>query len=279
MPHSLDAPTIDIELTNLCQTACLMCPRDEIKKRGLGIMKPETFECIVKECKKYRTKLIAFCGLGESLLNKNIFDYIKLVKQEVKGIKIDLITNGALLTFDVMQKLIMGNVDKISISVQAYDPKLYSILMPGLEYNQVIKNIHSAFAIAPPWMNMSINITVHKMNEHELDIFRNYWQRYTRVIYIPIHTRGGYMTDERLIDPIIKNIITTRCKIFEGINFISWDGRILSCCHDVHGKNEIGHIHNNTFDDIKKNKIKIIKEIKWFPICSKCTDALRNNLF
>ena len=279
MQVSLDWPALDIELSNLCQTSCLMCPRDAIKKRGLGVMKPETFTRIVKECKKFRIQNVAFCGLGEPLLNKHIFNYIKLLKQEINGIKISMVTNGVLLTAEIVQKLIIAGIDSISISLQALDPVLYSTLMPGLDYNQVIKNIHEAIAIAPPRLRIAVNFTSHKMNQHELETFKNYWRRYAQIRLNNMHTRGGYVNDERLMEPVTKNIITTRCKIFEGINFIAYDGRILSCCHDAQGDNVMGDVHINTFDEIRKNKLQIIREFKWFPICSGCTDILRNTLF
>ena len=278
MKNDIYTPHLDIEATNICQASCIMCPREAIKKRGLGIMQPETFERVIFEAKKNNIASFGFSGLGEPLLNKNIFDYMRLVRKELGGIQIILLTNGELLDENAIQQIIDADVSIINISLQAVTPGLYATLMPGLDYAKVMKNIKNLIRMANPWTYLNISFTYHNMNVHELNKFLFYWRNYKNIhiSQIKIHSRGGYIdTPDLLIDPIPDNIVTKECPIFSSINYIAWNGDILSCCHDAEGKNIIGNIHNDSFEEIRNKKFKIIEEGEWFPICARCTDNLR----
>ena len=274
---SIAGKLIDIELTNLCQANCLMCPRAAVESRPKGIMSEETFQNIVKKIKKSDIETISFSGHGEPLINKNIFNYIKLLKSELPFIDTVLVTNGALLTQDTVKKLLELKLDAITISFQSISSSLYSTLMPGLEYDQVMKNIKFLIATAPKWLRINISVTVHKMNKSELNKFLFYWKQYdnVEVIVLQLHSRGGALTDERIIDQVDNPIMLRGCKIFDNITFIAWTGQVFSCSHDVKGENLIGDINYNTFEEILNNKRKIIETQKWFPICLKCNDSLR----
>ena len=278
MRFLFETPGIELELTNLCNADCIMCPRDAVKKRGSGIMDEETLWSVVRACKQSPVKMIVLAGLGEPLLNKNFFNYVKILKEELNNIKILLITNGSFLDENNAKRLIDLHVEGVVFSIQSISSQLYKKLMPGLDYTETIKNVHKLHEMLPSWMHMNINFTMHKMNKNELSKFLFYWQRYNvEVVKGPIHSRGGHITDPNIIDPVQNNTIK-QCKLFENFVSITWDGKILPCCQDVDGGNVIGDIHNNTLEDIKNIKSEIIKENKWFPICYKCDDTCRNIL-
>jgi MoaA/NifB/PqqE/SkfB family radical SAM enzyme len=64
---------VDIELTNHCNLACIMCPRHAMK-RDKGFMSDEIFRKIIDECAKYKTP-IRFIRFGEPFLHPNIVEF------------------------------------------------------------------------------------------------------------------------------------------------------------------------------------------------------------
>ena len=78
--------TIDLELTNRCNASCSFCPRDAMPQ--LGTMTPEIFEQALARCvefapiaRKTRNEpVVVFCGTGEPLLNRNIPNYVRRVR-------------------------------------------------------------------------------------------------------------------------------------------------------------------------------------------------------
>lgn len=272
---------LDIEITNVCNTRCLICPRDKLT-RSIGMMSVQTFEQIVDKLSNYEfIKTIGFCGIGECLLNKNIFDFVKMLRKVKQNkTKIQIITNGYNLTPSTIDKLIEARVDGIDVSIQAVDPELYRLLMPGLELKKVLDNLKYLVKVAPSYLKTSVNITIHKMNKQELSplMFLAQDLGIKNCYYNNIHSRGGNLQDTRFIDGLSPNLIK-ECDIFERIHFISWEGKILSCCHDLGGENVIGDIYKHSFEDINQIKENIMKKNKWwYTICKYCNDLTRQML-
>ena len=268
----MEKAVLDIELSNICQANCLMCPRYAIASRGLGIMQPETFKRIIESFAGIEVVFI-FSGLGESLLNENIFDYLKLVKKKLPMVKTSLLTNGALLTKENMIKLMDSGLDNIVINIQSVDPRTYSLLTPGIEYGRVMRNVQQAIKIASVWKKINIKCVINEINKTEIDSFAAYWQKYGNVdlIFQQIHSRAGYVNNPLIISTPDHGI-TKRCKIFTTNYFIAWDGKVLACCQDVEGKHVIGDIHVDTFKTLRERKLKIAEKNEYMDICAKCRD-------
>ena len=271
MKITFDTPSIDIELTNSCQSSCLMCPRKDVQSRGIGMMSNATFNAVIESVQAVNIKYFIFCGIGEPLLHSNIFNYITIIKNQIQDARVLLITNGQLLTEDIIKRLIDLHVDDIMVSIQAIKPDLYAELMPGLDYNTVMNNLKKLAEIAPEWMNIRIHYIFHKLNHKDMQNAKAYLSRYAKVIMTPIQSRGGHIKNEMLIEPF-NSIKRSRCNLFETNFFITWDGKILPCCNDVAGKNEIGDINNITLEEIKQKKLEIINAGNLFPICQYCND-------
>ena len=89
-----------IEPTTYCNLACKFCPHylsyDEFDH---GTMSYELFEKVCADLLSFpkRLKLLRFCGLGDSLFNKDIVKFVECASKKKVSEKIELITNGLLL--------------------------------------------------------------------------------------------------------------------------------------------------------------------------------------
>lgn len=108
---------VRIEPASSCNLRCIHCPTG-LGVAPKGIMQRELFEKIASELKSFSDELstvVLYHG-GEPLLNKNLIDYIKVLK--VVGVKkVKTVTNGKLLTDELCLQLVKSGLDEIEISL------------------------------------------------------------------------------------------------------------------------------------------------------------------
>lgn len=113
---------IMIESTNACNLKCAMCyVQQHIKKNHY--LSLSDFQMIIGKFPKIRE--LIFCGIGEPLLNKDIFGMINAARREGVGF-INLITNGKLLNEENIHKIIVSGINRIQISVHSFDVRVFS---------------------------------------------------------------------------------------------------------------------------------------------------------
>lgn len=134
----LAAPfTVYIEQTKYCNFKCFYCihsTRDEAdgEFRALGHrmqhMDEVFFEKIIRELKEFPQdgiKRIVFSGLGEPLMNPHLPDYVRMVVEAGIAGRVEIITNGLLLTPEKSRALVAAGITNINISVQGLDAAGY----------------------------------------------------------------------------------------------------------------------------------------------------------
>jgi len=128
-----------IEPTSRCNLTCKTCIRNAWDE-SQGDMADETFELVLQylEALPYRPTLF-FGGFGEPLLLANIAEMITKAKK-VAG-KVELITNGILLTESCARKLIESGLDTLWVSVDGVTPESYADIRIGAELPKVLENI------------------------------------------------------------------------------------------------------------------------------------------
>lgn len=132
----LDTPfTLNVFPVNACNFRCNYCAQSlgakEMKKfNNYDVsekMSMETFQKIVLDSKKFRQpyKLLSFMGHGEPLLNKDLPKMIKFAKEHNIANRIEILTNGALLTHEYSDALIEAGVTNIRLSLQGLSSEQY----------------------------------------------------------------------------------------------------------------------------------------------------------
>ena len=65
--------------------------------------------------------------------------------------------------------------------------------------------------------------------------------------------------------------------IFENILYVTWEGRLLACCHDITGETEQGDLFLTPIEEIREirgNSSSSVPESA-FPMCSQCNFSFR----
>jgi radical SAM protein with 4Fe4S-binding SPASM domain len=139
---------VDIETTDLCNLKCPMCARTimdankETRPMKSRFIDKEAYMDIIDQCAENGVKAIKLQYLGEPLMHKDIVFQVEYAKK--KGI-IDVMfnTNAVLLTPELGAQLLEAGIDKVFISFDAVNPKLYMQQRVGATMGKVIDNIYA----------------------------------------------------------------------------------------------------------------------------------------
>ena len=128
-----------IEPTSLCNLGCRTCIRN-VWKEPMGNMPEAVFDRIIEGLKAFLPPpTVFFGGFGEPLFHPDIIKMINQVK--MLGIKVELITNGTLLTPDMSRELVKVGLDMLWVSLDGATPESYADIRLGAALPQVLDNL------------------------------------------------------------------------------------------------------------------------------------------
>ena len=150
--------SIYLNVTNRCPNSCYFCFRKfkkGIREFNLKLEKEPTSEEVIEELRKVINRKnwseVVFCGFGEPLERLNlVLEVTRWVKKHYwNAVRVDTNGQGYLLNKgrDVVQELKEAGVDKVSVSLNAYDKATYiQVCKPVFEdaYGNVLEFIKKA---------------------------------------------------------------------------------------------------------------------------------------
>jgi len=137
-----------IEINGGCNFSCTMCPQDRRTggrhKDFLAKMSLEDFEKNVADCAQHGLNVVNLEGSGEPTLNRNLPEYIKIVKKY--GAKCFMFSNGFRMGGQFMKDCVDAGLDFYRFSFIGYDPDKYDEWMHntiGSNFNKIVDNIRA----------------------------------------------------------------------------------------------------------------------------------------
>lgn len=284
---------VDFEVSNRCNAKCHFCPRDQTPHQGS--MPRDVFEQGLLRAKEYRAlarerlgvgTTVSLCGLGEPLLNREVVDYVRQAK--AAGFRVQLSSNGALLSEAKGRELIEAGLDEILINVgdqgEEYD-EVY-----GLPWEKTYENVKRFAAMAEGRTTVTIVLVDHRESpEHEREM-RALWQSHgIRSFYsFEIMNRGGALSVDHMQYEQMPQIARARelltadggttpcCGAPFAYLFIGYDAQYYLCCSDWRKETAMGSIFDRSFEDIVVEKIQMITSRE--PACRSCNLDPTNRL-
>lgn len=157
--------TIMLELTNQCNLACTICPReyDYGKDMDKGQMNVENAKKIIDELWPYLDS-IGLTGMGETFLFKEIEEVVDYIKQKNKGIIISVSTNAVLPNFIENASKVMGKIDTIQISIDGIND-VYESIRKNASFRRLDENLKLLVKMAKNTRtDLMLNMVVTKEN-------------------------------------------------------------------------------------------------------------------
>lgn len=120
----LDTPlVIQLEASGYCNLKCVFCPCGQDSGIIRDTLTPETFDRFISQCLEFpdKIKVLRIIGIGEPLLNPNIADFVAKAKRCGAFERVEITTNGVLLTPELSDRLVDSGLDALLISLEATD--------------------------------------------------------------------------------------------------------------------------------------------------------------
>ena len=296
----LDTPfSIHICPSTWCNFKCVYCKQGVLTENNeptlefdRKFMDMELFKLIIEQIKEFphKLKLLNFAWLGEPLLHPRIAEMVRIAKEAEIAERVEIVSNGSLLTHELSRNLVDAGLDRIRISLQGLSEKdylemsRYKIKME--EYIENIKYLHDYVQNSSGETKVYIKIMDAMIKEKKDE--EKFQLLFTDIC--------DAMNIETLVPLVQDSDITDLKKEFEYgywgnvveevqicpqpfyLLIITPEGIVLPCCEADGCKLNVGKIsqENNllniwTGKDIHYlRKIMIEKKRYQHPICSKC---------
>jgi AbrB family looped-hinge helix DNA binding protein len=128
-----------LELTSRCNLSCLTCIRNSWQE-PLGDMNDQTFDLLLDSLAHLHFRPDVFIGgFGEPLVVPDIASKVARLKSAAG--KVELITNGMLLTKELSRELILAGVDVLWVSIDGATPEHFADVRLGATLPTVFDNI------------------------------------------------------------------------------------------------------------------------------------------
>jgi hypothetical protein len=265
--------SLDLEVAGACNAECIFCPREPLKSgRGVGIMSSDVFAAVVDRFAPY-ARFVGFAGIGEPTLHKDLPALVSAFSR--RNIRTALVTNGSLLTDELIASLLEAGIGSMQVSFNGLDRASYEEHMVGLEFGLTLRRVERLVELARDRVPLYISAVATERNQAALAGFVEHWRaRGVPAEVVPCHSRGGTVIglSPRRAAPTPE---APRCGLFNTRAFVSWDGRVLACCHDVDGKSEIGHVTVDSAETLIARKLEVMRGSEWFPVCAGCDEPAR----
>jgi len=281
----VDIPlNLDIELTNVCNLKCVMCPRTvfSLGEGGTGFIASDLYRKIIDDASELGVPAIKLVWRGESTMHPEIIPFIKYAKN--KGI-IDVLlnTNATLLDDELSQLLIDSGLDKIFFSFDSPYKEKYESIRVGANFDIVLDNIKRFMQLRDSSkMNKPIarcGMVRMEQNYTETDAFTKLFSDIVDcVAYTDVFNLRETKDDSILEDNRFKNFT---CPMPWQRLVISWEGKCYPCCRDEKETYQVGDISIQSINEIwKGDKLSKLREAhinhSWnnFKMCTECQKSL-----
>lgn len=292
----LDTPyNLKVEASSLCNAKCVYCAHAS-KDHGVyeGNMSMDLFDRILDNSKQFPNKyrVMEMFSFGESMCNPNLAKMIKKAKESEVAEKINLTTNGLLLTPQKADELIDSGVDIIRISLQGLDSKSYlKTCGVKIDFDEFLGNLKYLYenrgesCIRMKIADVAISDEPEGRKKFE-QIFGSIADSIFVETIIPMYADVDYKEIDESIytnsingrENINQNEIHTVCnRPFYRLR-VAADGKVTAACCDIPNDFYYGNIYEESLVDIwngvrRMNLLKMQLEGKRFlhPICKNCT--------
>lgn len=148
----LDTPfTVYVFPTTYCNFKCCYCAhsqgKEELKEQygfDLQNMTMDTFRKVVAQLKEFprKIKVVSVTGHGEPMIHPDLPEMIRMLKEAQVSERVEVISNGSLLTNQLADRLIDAGLDILRISLQGLSSLKYKQVCDyALDYDRFIENL------------------------------------------------------------------------------------------------------------------------------------------
>ena len=215
---------VEISESGTCNRSCAFCPRSDPAYPDIKeFIEPDLLEKLSRQLAEVDfAGLIIFSGFVEPMLDKKIFEKVALVKGVLPDARIEMITNGDVLTEKNLTRLMESGLSTLLISV--YD---------GPEDAERFQKMCEDAGLA-----------------EDQYVIRKRYLPPEKDFGITMSNRGGMMETTEHIRPSLTEPLKETCFYPSYMFFMDYQGDVLLCSHDWGKKTVVGNMKEQDFLDI-----------------------------
>lgn len=271
----------DLEACGACNLTCPFCPRELLPP--VGNMSDGTFDRFLNHVELGSTDTVAFVGIGEPTMNRRLPLFLGKAKSRYPKVRTWVTTNGTLLDERTLPPLLDGDLDTLDVSFNGLEKETYERLMKGADFGTVLANLEytsDRIRRLGYKTRLQINFIISRENQHEEEEIKNFWRARGIMNFRVqrLHDRNGDAKVAGMSPIDSPGLRCATCAIFDLTTFITWDGKVMHCCHDIPRKYPIADINLHDWREIQRRKSEIRRTGLWPSMCGLCTDPLRHDM-
>lgn len=271
---TLKNPEVRIETTNICNSQCIMCPREKLT-RPLGVMDFDLFRSILDEAVGYGIRSVFLGGYGEPLADPLMVERIRYAKS--KRLRCNFISNGSLLTEEVSRALIEAGLDEVRFSIYGTTKEVFEKVHTRLSFEKVVGNVNRLLELKGELGRRNplvlVFFLVLEENAHQVEDFIREWE--PKVDFIEVWKPHNWSDGRNYRERPEKKESCGRP--FVGPIQVQWDGTVIPCCWDYNGREIMGDLKYQTIPEVLRSaRYQEIREahatgqFHRFPFCDSC---------
>jgi len=263
----------DLELTNLCENRCAVCPRDCIR-RSTGCMDPTVFSRISDQLAG-EGGLLSFSGMGDPLAHPGVYDFCR--EHRRKGGAVTIVAHPASLgRGDACRRLVEAGPNAVTVSFPSIRPEVFERLCPSVSFDEALSTTRELIRRARGRVGVRIAGLRTRINRDEPEPWAAFWRSEgARAEMHECHGRGGNLADSELYQGAGRGLAGGGCSLFVFHGFVTWEGDVLACCHDLTGETRIGNALRDGFAALAHRKASLAGRPLPFDLCRQCDEPLR----
>ncbi len=225
---------IQIETNILCNAKCPFCPQSEVKRRP-KTMEESVWKKIIEETRGlgivYRPFLI-----NEPLTDKRLTTIMRYIRKDDTA-KIELNTNGELMTHDLALDILDARIDVIRFSIDGYSKEAFSQARPGLDFQKTVDRTVAFIQLAKERGGagrIEVRMIETDYTRPDIDAFKEFWAKAGAEPVITMLYRWPW-------EPGVERVDLPCIKILKEM-FFYVNGKATLCCWDTHERAVIGDV-------------------------------------
>jgi radical SAM protein with 4Fe4S-binding SPASM domain len=251
--------TLTLETTNLCNIACIKCPRADLT-RPLGFMDYDFFKKVIDESLQYgKRRHIGMVMLGEATMHPRLIDMVSYMHENDAAHDVTLNTNALLLDEKMSEELIRGGLDSIRFSIDASTSETYNLLMQRNRFERFVNNIQGFLDVkkklGASTPKTIIRVTLSEENKDELEDIRERWadQADEFEIVPAMNWAGAISLKSPHPVPFVEREAMGPCTELWHTMYIYQTGTVALCCVDWDNEFDLGDLTKNSIHEVWNN--------------------------
>jgi MoaA/NifB/PqqE/SkfB family radical SAM enzyme len=252
-----------VNLTNICNNDCGMCPQAESMREDRGKMSLELFEQVIERLPQSITK-IYLIKQGEPFVHPQLEHVVRILREKRPAVHIALHTNALLATRERVAQ-VLPYIDSMGISISALDAQGYQITAGSRHFDRALERIGGICAelrMMPEEGRPHVFLDFVRQDANrqwgDEEVVEFFSRRFPELVSVDIHWVFNWQGDVpegnlEVYEKLPREQFPC-CVLPWGSVTVCHDGKLSYCFEEARENRFLGDLSNSDFDEVWNGK-------------------------